>query len=122
MASGNGQASDTARARGIVAAQNSVTGHPRRDTIEAICDTFAAEYFKPRPLDEWHEDHGPVMWWFFPITEPPYVGSPLDCGHTVEVEFRTRGGLPITHTHMVGGWPGYHTHWTPLPPCPKEPT
>ena len=36
----------------------------------AYCTTF--------PADEWHEDFGPVLWWQFPITEPPYVGSPLD--------------------------------------------
>lgn len=41
------------------------------------------------PLAEWHEDDGPVLWWRFPVNEPPYVGTPLD-----------------------QGWPGYHTHWT----------
>lgn len=30
------------------------------------------------PSREWHEDYGPVLWWTFPIQEPPYVGSPLD--------------------------------------------
>lgn len=44
-----------------------------------------------RPLEEWHEDYGDVLWWKFPIEEPPYVGSPLDLK-----------------------WPGYHTHWTPV--------
>lgn len=44
-----------------------------------------------RPLDQWHEDDGPVLWWSFPIEEAPYVGTPLD-----------------------SDWPGYHTHWTPL--------
>lgn len=42
-----------------------------------------------RTLDEWHDDVGEVLWWTFPITEAPYVGSPLDTD-----------------------WPGYHTHWT----------
>ena len=42
-------------------------------------------------IDEWHEDYGAVLWWKFPIEEPPYCGTPLD-----------------------GDWPGYHTHWTPL--------
>lgn len=51
-----------------------------------------------RPLEEWHEDCGDVLWWKFPIEEPPYVGSPL-----------------------CSSWPGYHTHWTPLPPCPEPP-
>lgn len=53
----------------------------------------------PRPLEEWGEDYGDVLWWKFPIEEPPYVGSPLD-----------------------ENWPNYHTHWTPLvvPEPPKE--
>ena len=45
-----------------------------------------------RPLEEWWETYGDVLWWKFPIEEPPYVGSPLD-----------------------ENWPGYHTHWTPIP-------
>ena len=49
------------------------------------------------PLDEWHEDVGPVLWWSFPIEEPPYAGSPLD-----------------------SDWPGYHTHWSPIP-IPEPP-
>lgn len=56
-----------------------------------------------RPIDEWHEDYGDVLWWTFPIQEPPYCGSPLDID-----------------------WPDYHTHWTPLvlpaAPAPKEGT
>lgn len=50
-----------------------------------------------RPLDEWHDDIGNVLWWKFPIDEPPYCGTPLD------IE-----------------WPGYHTHWTvfAVPDCP----
>jgi hypothetical protein len=68
-------------------------------------------------LDEWHEDVGDVLWWKFPIEEAPYVGSPLDLGQTVEV--RTTNG--VVARFDVGGWPGYHTHWTPLPPYPEEP-
>lgn len=45
-----------------------------------------------RPLTEWHEDIGPVLWWDLPVQEPPYVGSPNDTD-----------------------WPGYHTHWSPIP-------
>jgi hypothetical protein len=44
-----------------------------------------------RPLADWHEDVGDVLWWRFPIEEAPYVGHP-NCDN----------------------WPGYHTHWTPL--------
>ncbi len=52
---------------------------------------------RARPLAEWHDDCGPALWWKFPVEEPPYAGTPGD-----------------------SGWPGYHTHWTPilLPPLP----
>lgn len=30
-----------------------------------------------RPYSEWHEDHGEVLWWRFPIKEAPWVGSPI---------------------------------------------
>ena len=50
-----------------------------------------------RPLEEWWEAYGDVLWWKFPSEEPPYVGSPLD-----------------------ENWPGYHTHWTPIP-LPEPP-
>ena len=51
-----------------------------------------------KPLEEWHEDIGDVLWWRFPIDEPPYCGTPLDTN-----------------------WPNYHTHWTffEIPNCPN---
>lgn len=53
---------------------------------------------RSRPKSAWGEDIGPVLWWVYPIEEPPYAGTPLD-----------------------SGWPGYHTHWTPIPtPLPRE--
>ncbi len=45
-----------------------------------------------KPLAEWHEDMGPMLWWKFPIDEAPYAGGPND-----------------------SDWPGYHTHWTVIP-------
>ena len=53
---------------------------------------------RARPLEEWGEDYGDVLWWKFPIEEPPYVGSPLD-----------------------EKWPEDHTHWNPIvmPQPPK---
>lgn len=42
-----------------------------------------------RERAEWHEDEGPVLWWRFPIVEPPYCGTPLD-----------------------DDFPEYATHWT----------
>ena len=53
---------------------------------------------KAIPIDEWHEDDGVVLWWRFPIVEPPYVGSPL-CSDWEE---------------------DYYTHWTPIV-CPEPP-
>lgn len=91
--------------------------HPGSYTIEcvacnlgSIADTKAecvakwnsrATFVPPdaRPLADWHDDHGEVLWWKFPIDEPPYCGSPL-----------------------CMDWPGYHTHWTPLPPLPVAPS
>jgi hypothetical protein len=47
---------------------------------------------KARLLEEWHEDYGSVLWWKFPIEEPPYCGSPL-----------------------YDDWiENYYTHWTPI--------
>lgn len=44
------------------------------------------------PADTWSEKDGYVLWWKFPISEPPYVGTPL-----------------------CEDWPQeYYTHWTPL--------
>jgi hypothetical protein len=70
-----------------------------------------------RTLEEWHEDDGPALWWKFPLTEPPYVGTPLDCPQVLTV---TINKMVISEC-TFGGWPGYHTHWTPLPPAPAEP-
>ena len=36
------------------------------------------DYKNPKPLKDWSEDDGSVLWWFFPIQEEPYVGTPLD--------------------------------------------
>jgi hypothetical protein len=54
------------------------------------------------PRDQYHEDKGPVLWWRFPIQEPPYVGSPTDetwAEHELE---------------------GFYTHWSPIP-IPMQP-
>lgn len=62
--------------------------------ILAELEQVKAEFARHRTfksLEEWHEDHGAVLWWNLPIVEPPYVGTPLD-----------------------SDWPDYHTHWTPL--------
>lgn len=69
--------------------------------VRAAIQQESAEVAKP--LSEWHEDFGPVVWWRFCLDERPdeasWIGTPLD-----------------------GDWPGYHTHWTPHPPIPLQPT
>ena len=82
---------------------------------------------KPRPIDEWHEGHGDVLWWSWDekeqrwLDESPYVGSPLDCGQTVELHTHRETGEAPASRIFVGGWPGYHTHWTPIPARPRAP-
>ena len=47
---------------------------------------------KLHTVDEWDESCHSVLWWRLPVTEPPWVGTPLD-----------------------SDWePGYYTHWTPI--------
>lgn len=85
-------------------------GHPelRKLLDRAACDLEAASTIifhnieapnRARPLSDWHEDLGPVIWWRFCRDERPdeasWIGTPLD-----------------------DDWPGYHTHWTPHPPIP----
>ncbi|UZW54015.1 hypothetical protein NUH86_10760 [Sphingobium sp. JS3065] len=88
-----------------------------------------ADTYKPRPFHEWHEEDGPVLWWLWPIEQPPYVGSPLDLGFTVEADIdlaascgaTTEGKLRMN----VGGWPWGNADeetesrlfWTQLPDC-----
>ena len=73
-----------------VGLRSEMTWHPvDPKSVKQIASTNDAA---ARPIEEWHEDFGFVLWWKFPIEEPPYVGCPLD-----------------------EDWPGYHTHWTPIP-------
>lgn len=126
------------------------------------CRTIAA-WMTPRPLAEWSEEDGDVLWWALETVkctrcdgdgwinehenlpdvpcptclgkeriptgrwmgEPPYVGCPNDLGYSVYVDVTVQtqfhgeidaenADLPPKR-YQVGGWPGYHTHWTPLP-------
>jgi hypothetical protein len=65
------------------------------------------------PAREYHEDMGAVLWWRFPVEEPPYVGSPLDCGYAVTISAKSCDGSeaePITM--FAGGWlEDYYTHF-----------
>lgn len=75
---------------------------------------------QPRPFSEWHEDHGDALWFFSPITEPPYCGSPLDCGRAMTVEIQIGFEQIELPTRDVGGWPWQaedesQLWWLPLP-------
>lgn len=78
----------------------------------------------PIPAALWTEEDGDVLWWCWDghrwLPEPPYVGSPFDWGHTVEV--RTSDDPNENIQIFVGGWPNYHTHWTRIatPPTPEQ--
>ena len=47
------------------------------NTLEQI-DEPQAEKVEAHLAEHWHEDIGPVLWWNFPVEEPPYCGTPLD--------------------------------------------
>lgn len=65
--------------------------------LEALT-RYACPTIQPVPGDQWHDDDGDVLWWRFPVEEPPYVGSPL-----------------------CDDWPDYHTHFTRLD-VPADPS
>ena len=84
-----------------------------------------------RPLEEWHEDMGDCLWWCWDeeasdwLDEAPYVGTPLDAGIASGFRLFIMVGRK-TQEHIeaindVAGWPGYHTHFTPLPEFPEPP-
>lgn len=74
----------------------------------------------PRTLDEWSEEDGNVVWWCWRdgewLGEPSYIGSPLDLGRGYSLSIGEHDF--VVH---LGGWPGYHTHWTPHPQLPAPP-
>jgi len=58
---------------------------------ESLMDNYHKSLLTARPIDEWGERDGNVLWWKWPVVEPPYVGIPDD-----------------------DDFPDYVTHWTPL--------
>lgn len=79
-----------------------------------------------RRFSEWIENYGDVLWWRFPVTEPPYLGSPLDCGFNVGAKLYNQfGDVMGTVEGDVGGWPfasdeEANLFWTPLS-IPEKP-
>jgi hypothetical protein len=70
------------------------------DCREQVSDRLDA-VLRARPIDEYHEDDGNVVWWAWEdgawLGEPAWIGTPTD-----------------------SDWPGYHTHWTPHPAQPEK--
>jgi hypothetical protein len=50
----------------------------RISTLEFDVQEPLLKYQRARYFSEWHEDYGPVLWWTWPVTEPPYAGTPND--------------------------------------------
>lgn len=82
------------------------------------------DLMRVRPYCDWHEDIGDVLWWRIPISEPPYLGSPLDLGREMLVElgiFMLRGPVAQELKRVnICGWPFEdgdipHLWWTLLP-------
>ena len=73
------------------------------DSLQYVVDN-ARQALAPEvaiPAEQYHEDDGPVLWWLLPVmdAEGAWAGTPND-----------------------SDWPGYHTHYTRLPPAPVAPT
>lgn len=49
---------------------------------------------KLNTIEEWNEDDGNCLWWRFPIEEPPYCGTPLDCNFPDNITHFTRLTIP----------------------------
>ncbi len=75
--------------------------------VEIVRNGHAVDLYAMQPAETWHEDYGDVLWWHWPIEEPPHVGTPHDCN---------KYGEPGYIAKQQGIW---LTHWSPLPDCHK---
>jgi hypothetical protein len=57
--------------------------------------------------EQWHEDYGPVLWWHFPVCEPPVVGYGPGSGEC------NADGTPTKCAEGIES--GWLTHWSHLP-------
>lgn len=48
-----------------------------RELLEQL-DEPQADKVEAHLAEHWNEDIGDVLWWNFPVEEPPYCGTPLD--------------------------------------------
>lgn len=64
---------------------------------QAKCMVELEDALDPQSIEEWHEDMGDCLWWFFPIQEAPYCGSPLDCNFPDYVTHFTKLIIPLSN-------------------------
>ena len=70
-----------------------------------------------RPLSDWHEDDGDVLWYRVPIHEPPFVSSPLSSDWLIE----TSDGRCVEVDDEEEDHKPWATHWCRLPRVIFEP-
>ena len=58
---------------------------------------------QPRLCVEWTEEDGDVLWWQFPISAPPYCGSPLSSSWPGYIHFTHFTRLPDAELVMIKG-------------------
>lgn len=59
------------------------------------------------PAADWREEDGDVLWWHFPVCEPPIVGSHEGMGT------KDRFGEPTDCARLQRE--GWLTHWSKIP-------
>lgn len=57
-------------------------------------DLEPEDMLNAKPLKDWYEEYGDCLWWSFPVEEPPYCGTPLDCDFPDHVTHFTRLVIP----------------------------
>ena len=72
------------------------------EVVQAVRDLKDPE---TKCLHEWTDEDGAVLWWCWCEKAGEWMGEAFWIG------------TPNTDT-----WPDYHTHWTPLPATPGDPT
>ncbi|WP_260603074.1 hypothetical protein [Enterococcus durans] len=50
----------------------------KEEQPKVTLDEPQAEKVEAHLAEHWNEDIGNVLWWDFPVEEPPYCGTPLD--------------------------------------------
>lgn len=63
---------------GYIRAENTKTSIYLDGNAEISLTEPQAEKVEAHLAEHWNEDVGDVLWWNFPVEEPPYCGTPLD--------------------------------------------